>query len=311
MEPSSYEQLALLVVDLTGRLDEATARLDGAAARIEALEAEVAALRARLGKDSTNSSAPPSADPPGAKAKRKSVTSQRVRSKDRKRGGQVGRQGSGLVPTQNPDDTKQVEPPAACTGCGENLAEHGGDAGAAWAQVWDIVPVVLGKVHYVPPKRRCGCCGKLTTASVPFGQAGTVSYGPNVNAAAILLASQGNVPVEATARLMAALLGVPVSTGFVARAHERFADLLAAGGFDEAMIAALRAEAVLCADETPVNVVDNIEPDGQRAQGAPHVVTVRTPDAKLVWYKAIAARTKERIAAMGVLSVSGRLCNCP
>jgi hypothetical protein len=30
------------------------------------------------------------------------------------------------------------------------------------------------------------------------------------------------------------------------------------------------------------------------------VVTVRTPDAKLVWYKAIAARTKERIAAMGV-----------
>jgi transposase len=99
---------------------------------------------------------------------------------------------------------------------------------------------------------------------------------------------------------MAALLGVPVSTGFVARAHERFADLLAAGGFDEAMIAALRAEAVLCADETPVNVVDNIEPDGQDADGAPHVVTVRTPDPRLVWYKEIAARTSQRIAAMGV-----------
>jgi hypothetical protein len=300
VEPPSYEQLALLVVDLTGRLDEATIRLDEAAERIAALEAEVAALRARLGKDSTNSSAPPSADSPGAKAKRKAVTSQRVRSKDRKRGGQRGRQGSGLLPTQDPDDTKQVEPPAECSGCGADLAEYGGEAGAAWAQVWDIAPVMLGKVHYVLPKRRCGCCGKLTTASVPFGQAGTVSYGPNVNAAAILLASQGNVPVEATARLMAALLGVPVSTGFVARAHERFADLLAAGGFDEAMIAALRAEAVLCADESPVNVVDNIDPDGQQAQGAPHVVTVRTPDAKLVWYKEIAARTKERIAAMGV-----------
>jgi transposase len=58
---------------------------------------------------------------------------------------------------------------------------------------------------------------------------------------------------------MAALLGVPVSTGFAARAHERFADLLATGGIDEAMIAALRAEAVLCADESPVNVVDNID----------------------------------------------------
>jgi hypothetical protein len=118
--------------------------------------------------------------------------------------------------------------------------------------VWDIKPIEMEKVHYVLPKRRCGCCGKLTTASAPYASAGSVSYGPNINAAAILLASQGNVPVEATAGLMAALLGVPVSTGFVARAHERFADLLAQGGFDEAMIAALRAEDVLCADETPV-----------------------------------------------------------
>jgi hypothetical protein len=309
VEPPRYEQLALFVVELTGRLDQATARLDeanarldAAAARIGALEAEVAALRARVGKDSTNSSTPPSADPPAAKAKRKAVTSQRVRSKDRKRGGQPGRPGSGLTPTADPDDTRQVDAAGECSGCGAGLVEHGSDAGATWGQVWDLKPIELEKVHYVVPKRRCGCCGKLTTASVPFGSAGTVSYGPNINAAAILLSSQGNVPVEATAGLMAALLGVPVSTGFVARAHERFADLLATGGFDEAMIAALRAEAVLCADETPVNVVDNIESDGQDADGAPHVVTVRTPDPRLVWYKEIAARTSQRIAAMGMFN---------
>jgi hypothetical protein len=68
VEPPSYEQLALFVVELTGRLDGAPIRLDEAAARIAVLEAEVAALRARLGKDSTNSSTPPSADSPGAKA---------------------------------------------------------------------------------------------------------------------------------------------------------------------------------------------------------------------------------------------------
>jgi transposase len=50
---------------------------------------------------------------------------------------------------------------------------------------------------------------------------------------------------------MAALLGTPVSTGFVARALERFAQHLAAAGFDEAMTEALRAEEVLCGDETP------------------------------------------------------------
>ena len=213
VEPPSYEQLALLVVELTARLDEATVRLDEANTRIAALEAEVAALRARLGKDSTNSSTPPSADAPAAKARRKAVASQRVRSKDRKRGGQAGRQGAGLAPTREPDDTRQADAAVECSGCGAGLVEHGSDAGAAWAQVWDIKPIELEKVHYVLPKRRCDCCGKLTTASVPFGSAGTVSYGPNVNAAAILLASQGNVPVEATARLMAALLGVPVSTG--------------------------------------------------------------------------------------------------
>lgn len=50
---------------------------------------------------------------------------------------------------------------------------------------------------------------------------------------------------------MAALLGTPVLTGFVARALERFAHCLAAAGFDEAMTQAQRAEDVLCGDETP------------------------------------------------------------
>lgn len=292
VEPPSYEELAALVVTLTERLVAAEAQ-------IAALRAEVDALRAKSGKDSTNSSTPPSTDSVAAKAKRRKATSQRVRSKDRQRGGQPGRHGSGLVPTQDPDRTVPVDPAVECSGCGAGLGD-GSDAGCSWAQVWDTLPIVLEKVHYLLPKRCCGCCGKLTTAAAPFGQAGTVSYGPNVNAAAILLASQGNVPVEATANLMAALLGTPVSTGFVARAHERFADLLAAAGFDQAMTAALRVEDVLCADETPVNVVANVDGDGAPAGGSPHVVTVRTPDPRLVWYKEIAARTAKKIAELGV-----------
>ena len=290
-EPS-YEELAALV-------DRLTALLEQANAEIGALRAEVAALKSKAGKDSTNSSVPPSQDPIAAKANRKAATSQRVRSKQRKRGGQPGHEGSGLMPAVVPDRRERVEPAGACGGCGARL-DAGMDTGASWAQVWDIAPIVLEKVHYVLPQRRCTCCRKLTTAAAPFGWAGTVTYGPNVNAAAILLASQGNVPVEASAALMAALLGSPVSTGFVARAHERFAHTLEQAGFDAAMIAALRAEDVLCADETPVNVVSNTEPDGQPAQGSPHVVAVRTPDARLVWYRAIVARSAARIAELGV-----------
>jgi transposase len=71
----------------------------------------------------------------------------------------------------------------------------------SWAQVWDILAVTLEKVHYLLPRRRCGC-GRTTTAAPPFGAAGSVVYGPRINAAAILLASEGNVPIERTARLM-------------------------------------------------------------------------------------------------------------
>jgi transposase len=290
----SYEQLEALVARLMGALEQANAQ-------IAVLRAEVAALKAKAGKDSTNSSVPPSKDSIGAKAKRKATVSQRVRSKDRKRGGQPGHAGAGLVPTQDPTRTRRVDAPAECARCGADLA-GGVDAGASWAQVWDVDPIELTTTHYVLPRRRCACCRKLTTAAPPVGQAGAVTYGPNVNAAAVLLASQGNVAVEATAGLMAALLGAPVSAGFVARAHERFADALARAGFDEAMTLALRAEDVLCADETPVNVVTNVQPDGEPADGSPHVVTVRTPHARLVWYKAIAARTGEQIAKLAVFT---------
>lgn len=99
---------------------------------------------------------------------------------------------------------------------------------------------------------------------------------------------------------MDALLDAPVSTGFVARAQERLADILDQAGFDQAMIAALRGEDVLCADESPVNVVDNLDPAGQPAAGAAHVVTVRTPDERLVWYQATTSRSSRSIKNLGI-----------
>ncbi len=68
-----------------------------------------------------------------------------------------------------------------------------------------------------------------------------MAYGPNVNAAAILLGVEGNVPVERTVMLMEALLSAPLSTEFVARALARFTQRLAGAGFDEVMTTALRA----------------------------------------------------------------------
>jgi hypothetical protein len=295
-QPSpSYEELAGMVAVLAGR--------------VEALEAENADLRRRLGMNSGNSSVPPSRDPiaakAGRKARRAADRSSRERSPDRKRGGQPGHQGSGLTPAAVPDRTETAEAPAGCRGCGADLADPGtgaGDAGRAWAQVWDLLPVVLEKAHWWLPRRRCGCCGTVTTAAAAGAQAGSVVYGPGVNAAAVLLSSEGNVPVERTAALMEALLGTPVSAGFVARALARLAERLQAAGFDAAMKEALRAEEVLCGDETPVNVIrKDPGPGGEEAGGAPHAVTIRTPDARLIWYAAMRSRSGASIAGLGVL----------
>jgi transposase len=116
-----------------------------------------------------------------------------------------------------------------------------------------------------------------------------------VNAAAILLASEGNVPAGRTAMLMPALPGAPVSAGFVARAHERLAGRLEAAGFDEAMKTALRAEDVLCADETPVSVIRNAGAGGQVEAGSPHAAAIRTPDERLIWYGAAHSRSSGAI----------------
>jgi hypothetical protein len=54
------------------------------------------------------------------------------------------------------------------------------------------------------------------------------------------------------------------------------------------MITALRAEDMLCADETPTNVLRaDTDAHGEPVSGSPHALTVRTPDARLVWYAPI------------------------
>src|SRR2546427_44729 len=101
-------------------------------------------------------------------------------------------------------EAKGIEIPAlrAAVGAGQARPAGAGPAGRGGGQVWDIPPVRLEKVHWLLPQLRCGGCGKVTCADPPDGRAGTVVYGPNVNAAAILLGSEGNVPVERTAMLM-------------------------------------------------------------------------------------------------------------
>jgi transposase len=278
------------------------AELDAEHELVRRLELRVAELERRLRMDSSDSGTPTSKEPVGAKeqrrAERRRQHSERERRKDRKPGGQPGHPGTGLSRDPDPDERKDAGPPVQCSRCGTNLA-GALDAGSSWAQVVDV-SIARKVTEWLLPMLRCSCCRAVTTAAPPGAHAGTVSYGPVLNAAAILLASYGNVPPERSAHLIRMLLGVPVSAGFVDKANARLSGRLEAAGFDDAMQAALAGEPALAADESPVNVLTtDADPDtGEPGTGAPHVLVIRTPAERLVWLQALTSRRAEGIVAL-------------
>ena len=281
-EQPSYEELAARVAELVAVVAEQ-------AALIGSLRAEVAALRRQAGRDSSNSSQPPSKDSPAAGAKKKAAQREARRARPgRAQGGQKGHPGASLAWTARPDETLAVEP-GTCGGCGADLAGAPGRV-ASRVQVLDIPPAALTVTEYQMMRRTCGC-GQVTTAAPPPGvTGGPVCYGPNVAAAATLLASTDVIGIERAADLMGALLGAPVSTGFVSRCLVRLDAALIAAGFEDALKDALRAADVLGTDETPAPLTTAAA--SAEDCGNPHVYTVRTmlaytgggPD--LIWYGA-------------------------
>jgi Transposase IS66 family len=293
-----------------------TAGLEASLGRERRLELRLAEVERRLSMDSTDSGTPSSKERIGAKeARRARQQSERERRKDRKRGGQPGHQGKGLARDPDPDENETADPPAECRACKASL-DGAADAGSRWAQLIDV-EFIRKATEWALPGLACRCCGAVTFAEPPAGAyAGAVSYGPALNAAAVLLTSYGNVPPERAAQVIGMLLGIPVSAGWVDKAAARVNAQLGKAGFDDAMIAALAGEDVLAADETPVSVLDRTvptpqatAPDGdggetdpeekseKAAAGAPHVLITRTPDGRLTFLQAIGSRRKGAIAA--------------
>ena len=295
-EQLSYEELAAGKAELRAVVAEQ-------AALIETLRAEVAALRRQAGRDSSNSSQPPSQDSPAGGAKARAKAGGRRTRPGRPQGGQKGHPGAGLQMVARPDETRIIEP-GLCGGCGADLAGALGRVASA-VQVFDIPPAALTVTEYQMMRRTCGC-GQVTTAPAPPGvTGGPACYGPDVTDAATLLASTDVIGIERAADLMGALLQAPVSTGFVSWCLVRLDAALIAAGFEDALKDALKAADVLGTDETPAPLTGAAtSADGC---GNPHVYTVRTMRAyagggpDLIWYGAAGNRTKAAIAGFGIL----------
>lgn len=177
---------------------------------IEKLAERVSELEARLSRNSRNSSQPPSADNPFTKPAPRSLRG----TSGRRPGKQPGKPGSRLEPRAQPDEIT-VHVPQWCTGCGDDLS-WGEVVGDRRRQVFDLPPVWLRVHEHRAQRRRCRCCGVVTTGVFPSEATAATCYGPGVGALGVYLLSRQHLPVARAGELMADCLGAPVSTGWLA-----------------------------------------------------------------------------------------------
>jgi transposase len=196
----SVEQLLVLLVERDVALAQRDALIAGLAGR-------VAELEARLGKNSRNSSKPPSSDglgKPAPKSLRK--------ASGRKPGKQQGGQGFRLQPRAVPDEVL-THVPAGCNGCGADLTDAP-VVGVETRQVFDLPVIELIVIEHRAQRRQCGC-GAVTRAAFPAEASAPTCYGPGVAALATYLLGRQHLPVERAAQCLEEAFGAAVSTGWL------------------------------------------------------------------------------------------------
>lgn len=150
------------------------------------LQARVQALEARLGQNSTNSSRPPSADPPQAPPRSPRSPS------GRRPGGQPGHPAHQrtLVPPEQVDHTHDHWPPV-CQHCRAPLRpdpDHAVGEPLRY-QVVEVPPLRAEVTDHLLHRQRCPHCRGETRASLP-PEVPTGPFGPRLQAGTAVLSSR-------------------------------------------------------------------------------------------------------------------------
>lgn len=246
LSPAVREALVTLLARVR-ELEEENALLRRRIGELEPLvvklQARIRELEARLGLDSTNSSKPPSSDPPHRKPKRSK------RPSGRKRGAQPGHRGAHrmLLPTGRVDAAREHRP-AVCRHCGTSL-EGAAEVGAPGLhQVIELPPVRAHVTEHRTVTCICPRCRRRTKAKLPAGLRGK-HFGPRLVAFSAMLMSRFRMSRRQLAAFLGDLLDVeaPALGTTQAFVHEAAAALLAPYG---EIRRAVRRARVANADET-------------------------------------------------------------
>jgi transposase len=172
----------------------------------------VAVLERMVGRNSGNSSMPPSSDDlPG----RSKPQPRPVKPSGRKRGKQPGAPGSSLSWVAVPDEHVAHRPHGDC-GCGADLAGATEVGIERSHQIHDLPEIHITVRQHDVCRVRCGC-GREHVATLPAGVSlAPSSYGVNLRSLVVYLLVYQHVPVERCVQLIGDLTGgTGPSSGFV------------------------------------------------------------------------------------------------
>ena len=167
------------------------------------LMARVEELERQIGRNSRNSSLPPSRDSPDARKARP-----RKKGSGKRQGGQPGHPGQHRPMVADPDRV-QTYWPTQCDGCGAPIGEQDGvaDGDPVSHQASDI-KVVVSVCEHRRMRTRCAC-GHCTLAPLPAGVP-EGAFGASIAAAASTLTA-ARVSRRETSRLLEDLCGIQIS----------------------------------------------------------------------------------------------------
>ena len=219
MDP--YARIAELEAE-NGLLRERVAVLE---AQLVLVMGKVAELERLLGRNSSNSSKPPSSDAGSDKTARSQNANRAARrALGRKQGKQPGSEGYTLSQVAEPD-VVVVHEPDRCRSCERSL----GDApvvGVVSRQVFDVPDPNVVVTEHRAERRRC-VCGCETAGLFPAGASAPAVYGPSIKAHAVYLMCAQHLPRERCAQTLHDLFAVTVSTGTLDNWMREAADALA------------------------------------------------------------------------------------
>jgi len=205
---------------------------------IAKLNEKIAKLEARLNTNSSNSSKPPSSDPPW---KKKPKT-----ASNGKRGGQKGHVGitRELVPVEEVDVIVPCRPADLCECSGTVDVD---ESNPERKQVFEVPEIKPHVIEYQIFSGQCSCCEAKIRGVLP-SDAPSGMLGPRAQATIALFSGKYHFSKRDIQEFFSDYFNLPISVGTVSNAEQQVSAALREPY--EEVVAAIKAESVVAADET-------------------------------------------------------------